>query len=177
MANPDTSRDTTSGFNGGLIGGLLISFVIMGIFTNYSNENFKIILYCGTLAIVLLLSFVILAYYQYMQCNTFFIKKLGFGSFVSVSVAALGLGIASIPMCRIPVASVFAPILPINDARKCPTIATKSASCCDKQMVLSDVECKQPFVIAVSYCFYMIFAMLFGIIAGKSYATGGNCED
>jgi hypothetical protein len=95
---------------------------------------------------------------------------------MSLSVGALGLGIASIPMCRIPVASVFAPILPINDARKCPTIATKSASCCDKQMVLSDVECKQPFVMAVSYCFYMIFAMLFGIIAGKSYATGGNCE-
>jgi len=176
MVNPDTLRDTSSGFNGGLIGGLLISFVIMGIFTDYGSENFKIVLRCVTLAIVLLLSVVILAYYQYMQCNTFSIKKLGYGSLVSVSVGAVGLVIASIPMCRIPVASVFAPILPINTARTCPVIANQPASCCDKQMVLSDVECKQPFVMAVSYCFYMIFAMLFGIIGGKSYATGGNCE-
>jgi len=176
MVNPDTSRDTPSGFNGGLIGGLLISFVIMGIFTDYGSENFKIVLRFATMSIVLLLSIIILGYYQYMQCKTFSIKKLGYGTLVSVFVGSLGLVIASIPMCRIPVASVFAPILPININHKCPVIANQPASCCDKQMVLSDVECKQPFVMAVSYCFYMIFAMLFGIISGKSYATGGNCE-
>jgi hypothetical protein len=165
--NPDTS----SGFNGGLIGGLVVSGIVFVLFIQYATDTgFKFILWAITLLSVFFISIAILAYYQFMTCNTILISPLLYGTIVPVATSIFGLSVSSFITCRRPIASAFAPLI-LSDDDIAKVSPQKSASgCCTPSLDLVKIEKLEPLIMGISYSFYMIFAMLFGIIGGRGYA-------
>jgi len=167
QVNPDTS----SGFNGGLLGGLIVSGIVLLLFNIYGKSKDFVNIWIYTLVAIVIVSAGILMYYQYMACNTIHIGPLLYSLFVPFGTGIAGLGISSRITCRRPIASVFAPLLLTNDEIAMVTPQKSTAGCCTPSLDLVKIEEIEPLIMGISYCFYMIFAMLFGIIGGRGYAV------
>ena len=83
--------------------------------------------------------------------------------------------ISSFATCRIPVASVFTPLIvgdSMNITRNTNSLKnSKSKECCNSKISIYGVESTFPMIQGVSYGFYSMFAILFGIVIGNGYAT------
>jgi hypothetical protein len=167
QVNPDTS----SGFNGGLLGGLLVSGIVLLLFNIYGKSKNFVMIWVLTLVTVVIVSAGILSYYQYMACNTIHIGPLLYSLFVPFGTGIAGLGISSFITCRRPIASAFAPLLLSDDDIAKVSPQKSATSCCAPSLDLVKIEEIEPLIMGISYCFYMIFAMLFGIIGGRGYAV------
>jgi hypothetical protein len=102
------------------------------------------------------------------------------GSLPSLGTILAGLGIASISYCRIPVASVFAPMIigqqvDITKNKSNTNINSlknsNSKECCTPKLTLESVESKFPIISGFSYGFYVLFASLFGMIIGSGFSA------
>jgi hypothetical protein len=81
----------------------------------------------------------------------------------------IALLISWIDVCRIPVASVIAPMYKDDTPRN----SKNSAPCCVPQWTLKAIEDKFPMVSGWCYGFYVFFGILFGMVTGS--ATGTAC--
>jgi len=158
MSNPDA----TSGLGNAMIGGLVVIVPTIMLF-HYSIEQpilFHVIIIIGAF----LISMVIHTFTQMSVCRETNGAKLFYGSCVTILTSLIALGVASVSIFRIPVASVVAPLF---------STQVKSSKCCTGTQTLEDLE-KNPRVKAMSYGFYMLFAMLFGVTYGTSIAA--SCQ-
>jgi hypothetical protein len=76
-----------------------------------SIQYFKLILWLGLPIFTFIIVAVVNIVSQYITCKTTNVGKAMLGALPSLGSILVGLGIASISYCRIPVTSVFAPLI------------------------------------------------------------------
>ena len=102
---------------------------------------------------------------QYTTCNTTNIGKALLGTIPSILAVIIGLGISSISYCRIPVVSVFAPLI-MGKTTDITTNNSTSKECCTPKLNLRIIEDRYPILEGISVGFYMMFSILFGMVIG-----------
>lgn len=92
---------------------------------------------------------------------------------ISIIFPIVAILIASIDKCRIPIASILQ--LLTNKQTETPEKIVggrrnkiKGGDCCEKQIVLSDIENEIPSVKGAAYGFYIFFGMLYAITYSNS---------
>jgi hypothetical protein len=101
------------------------------------------------------------------------------GGLTAAGIVYGGLGTSTISYCRIPIASVFAPIfvdgavdvVQNNSNMIVPNSKnSNSKACCSPKLSLKALEAKYPVLEGISYGFYVMFATLFGVVVSNSIA-------
>ena len=181
MSNPDIKIPTTDSLTVALPVAILFFLITLTFFQfKESIQPFKYILWISFPIMAVIIVAATNAITQYITCKSVNIGKALLGSLPSVGTVLLGLGISSISYCRIPVASVFAPLMigQTVDVTKDKTHTTinslknsNSKDCCVPKLSLESVESKYPLIEGISYGFYMIFSVLFGVVIGTGIST------
>jgi hypothetical protein len=190
MANPDVTKtvpaisasapEVNGALSGTICGLLMIGFTIM-FFELYRDMTYKAGLWICFLAFII--SLFSNAISQSLACTSGSFGKVLGSSLISSVACLFAIGISSIPTCRIPIASVFAPafISPdltiatsgseITQVEK--TIRETESTCCSQTVTLESVEAKKNGYIlkSISYSFYIFFAMLFAVTAETSIVS------
>ena len=179
MANPD--KTSINSLSIALPAGLLIFIIILFIFQfmDISTVSFTIMKWAGIPIISFLIAIALHFSSQYMVCNKMDAQKALLGSLPTLLSVFVGLGISSTAFCRIPVASVFAPAfigntvdVTMNTKNTNSAInRAKNSPCCTPQLSLERIEREYPTMLGLSYGFYTMFSMIFGIVFGSSIAT------
>lgn len=115
---------------------------------------------------------------QYVSCKKINANRAFLGTVPSLISIIIGLGIATIPYCRIPVATVIAPLIigdtvdiTMNKLNSNVNINSlknsNSKECCTPKLSLEKIESKYPLVLGLSYGFYVVFSVLFGVTIGN----------
>lgn len=122
---------------------------------------------------------------QTSTCDKIDAGKAFSGSIPTVVAVLIGLGVSYVSFCRIPIASVFAPMFvdrsvdvirsgpsqSLNSLRNSKNTNKNSGACCSPMVTLEAIEDKFPMVTGLSYGFYIFFASMFGLIIGAGTAT------
>ncbi len=117
---------------------------------------------------------------QYVNCNKIDAGKAALGALPSLGTVFVGLGISSITYCRIPIASVFTPLLvgkTVDITKNSSAVNinslknSNSKECCVPKITLESVEDKYPLIAGLSYGFYVMFASLFGMVIGSGFSS------
>ena len=117
---------------------------------------------------------------QYINCKKINVGKAMLGALPSFAATLIGLGISSISYCRIPVTSVFAPLLigktvDVTKNKSTTTINSlknsNSKECCVPKLTLESIENQYPLIAGISYGFYIMFSILFGTVIGNSLSS------
>jgi hypothetical protein len=139
---------------------------------------FALFLWLGVPIVAFLVVFCVNLATQYTGCGTTNSGRAALGAIPSVGTVLLGLVISSFTVCRIPVASVFAPLVVgddidvINSKSNTNTLKnSNSKGCCTQKLSIHSVESKYPIIQGISYGFYSFFSILFGITVGNGFAT------
>lgn len=172
MSNPDKS---ISSFSLSIPVGILFLAIIIILFQYKTNiPYFNIVLWFGIPVLAFIIVFVVNIISQFSGCGKINAGNAAIGSLPSVGTTLLGLCISSIATCRIPVASVFTPLLvgdSINITRNTNSLNnSKSKECCNQKISIYSVESRQPIIQGISYGFYTMFAIFYGIVIGNGYA-------
>lgn len=181
MANPDGTGSTMNS----LVTALPVSilFLLITIFMFQMKDSipfFNFILWIGLPIIMLLVATGANFVSQYVTCNTTNAGRALLGSLPAGGAILVGLLISSISYCRIPVASVFTPLIvgksvDITKNTGTTNIATlknsNSKECCVPKFTLENVESNYPIIAGFSYGFYIMFGTLFGMTIGNGIAT------
>ena len=112
MSNPDIKVPTTDSLTVAFPVAILFFLITLTIFQfRESLQPFKYILWISFPIITVIIVAATNAITQYVTCKAVNMGKALLGALPSVGTVLLGLGISSISYCRIPVASVFAPLM------------------------------------------------------------------
>lgn len=180
MSEPDNS-----GFHFASLGPpLLISlFFLFGFYVLFDLREwsyFSVLLWIGVPIFASLISFLNNLATQLVSCNTIDAGRAAIGSLPVIGTVLLGLAISSWPYCRIPIASVFAPLF-LGDSMD--VVMTKgntnvnsiknsnSGKCCSPKVTLESIESKYPSIDGLNRGFYVMFSVLFGFVIGTSVST------
>jgi hypothetical protein len=182
MSEPDKS-----GFNFNFMS---ISFPIsivflMGTimyFDAYQNSlpNFYVYLWILLPIIACLMLFITNIINQYISCRKVDQLKALMGGLPVIVTTLIGVAIASISYCRVPIASVFVPLIlgdsvdvvKGNGNTNMNSIKnSNSKKCCLPKISLEGVESAYPIITGISYGFYIMFSILFGAVFGNSLST------
>lgn len=159
MSHPDTTRSFSIGL--GVLGGILMTVIIAGLFFYFTGTSLMIALFTIVPLVGFLLSTLIHTQSQYQMCPRLHGATILYGGLPTVVTTLIGLGIASIPFCRIPIASVVASWV----------ITSPATTCCAPSPSLKEVEKAHPSIMAASYGFYTFFAMMFGVVVGSGISS------
>jgi hypothetical protein len=150
---------------------------------------FPIILWVGLPITAFFVVFFVNLASQQASCRRVNVGQALWGGVPSVVTMLIGLAIASVSYCRIPVASVFAPLIAgeeldivqnngVTNARNRMRTSEErirpggtAKRCCTPRVSLEYVESVFPDVAGCDYGFYVMFAILFGFVFGNSAAT------
>ena len=164
MAHPDiTSNLGTASI------GLCIIFIYIIVFFifNAVDNGFSWGLSIGTVITVFFTSLFLNAASQWRACKTLYIMSLLKSTYPSLITTVIGYGIASISICRIPVASAIAPFFKGKTVDVIKGKSNSNSTCCNnKQVVLEDLEKENPLIKGFSFAFYVSIAFLYGLIWG-----------
>jgi hypothetical protein len=147
-----------------------------------ASSNFPIILWLGIPFLAMISSLGI--HLSYQKCDSINPMSAILGSLYTLGAVWIALAISWIDVCRIPIASVFAPMYmndtpQVSDSSKNANAKNANAknanatSCCTPQWTLKAIEDKSSIVSGWCYGFYAFFGVLFGIVTGT--ATGTAC--
>ena len=152
--------------------GIFIVMIIILLFQSVdsSSSNFLLILWLGIPFLAMLSSFGI--HLSSQKCDSVNPMNALMGSFYTLGAVWIALVISWIDICRIPIASVVAPMYQ-DDTSQNSKNGKNSASCCAPQWTLKAIEEKFPMVSGWCYGFYVFFGILFGMVTGT--ATGTAC--
>ena len=159
MSRPDTTGSFSMGL--GILGGITLMIVIGGIFFYFTGTPLYLALFTIVPLVGFILSALIHTQSQYQMCPSLRGETILYGGVPTVVTTLIGMGIASIPFCRIPIASVVAPWVAKPPA----------AACCSPPPSLKEVEKAHPIIMAASYGFYTFFAMMFGVVIGSGISS------
>ena len=181
MSNPDATGSNVDNLVAALPAAIL--FLLITIFMFQMRDlipSFKLILWVGFPIIALIVASGTNFVSQYISCKKVDAGKALLGSLPAGLAIIVGLFISSITYCRIPVASVFTPLLvgqPVDITKNNKTTNinslknSNSKECCIPKLTLENVEFKYPIIAGFSYGFYVMFSMLFGMTIGNGIAT------
>jgi hypothetical protein len=150
-------------------------FQIKGLFS-----AFNLILWIGLPIFAYIVTIIVNMITQYIICKKLNTGKAFLGALPVIGTMLLGLGIASISVCRIPIASVLVPMVigrSINVTKDVSSVNLNSLKnsnnkeCCTPKLTLESIEDKYPIVSGLSYGFYVMFSVLFGIVLGNGIAN------
>ena len=149
--------------------GIFIVMMLILLFqtVDQSDGNFSIILWLGIPFLAMISSFGI--HLSSQKCESINPISALMGSLYTLGAVWIALLISWIDVCRIPVASVIAPMYKDDTPRN----SKNSAPCCVPQWTLKAIEDKFPMVSGWCYGFYVFFGILFGMVTGS--ATGTAC--
>jgi hypothetical protein len=180
MVNPDTQSSVTDSLVTALPVSIFFLLITLFLFQiKDSVPSFNLVLWIGFPIAALLITSVVNIITQYISCKKVDVGKAILGALPSLGTIFVGLGIASISYCRIPVASVFAPMIigqavDITKNKSTTNINSlknsNSKECCIPKLTLENVESKYPIVSGFAYGFYVLFASLFGMIIGNGFS-------
>lgn len=159
MSRPDKTSSFSMGL--GILGGIMLMIVIGGIFFYFTGTPLYLALFTIVPLVGFILSALIHTQSQYQMCPALRGETILYGGVPTVVTTLIGMGIASIPFCRIPIASVVAPWVAKPPA----------AACCSPPPSLKEVEKAHPIIMAASYGFYTFFAMMFGVVIGSGISS------
>lgn len=177
MANPDTSSLSSLSI---AFPTSVVLFILIIAFFQFKTAfpSFYLILWIAIPVVSYVISVIIYLVSQYITCNTIHAKKAFMGGISSLVTACIALGISSISLFRIPVASVFAPLFEGDQVDV--TISSSSTDglpvqnsnkgCCTPRRSLEGLEASFPLLEGMSYGFYSFFGMMFGIVIGSGSA-------
>jgi hypothetical protein len=176
MSNPDSSVD---GLYAAFPSAIFIFIVTLALFQVMSSHaSFKWVLWIGVPLLGYIAAVAMNVASQYTACGGITFGNAALGGIPSFIAAWIGLIIASFETCRIPVASVFAPIfvgktvdVTRNESNMAVNAVRNSKACCSPKLMLEDIEASVPMIKGLGYGFYLIFAMLFGGIIGTGIAV------
>ncbi len=181
MSNPDIKVPTVDSLTVSFPIAILFLIITLVLFQfKESIQAFRLILWLGVPIITFIVVSAVNATTQYVACKTTNMGKALLGALPSVGTSLLGLGVASISYCRIPVTSVFAPLIigQTIDVTKDKATAninslknSNSKECCIPKLTLESIENKYPLIEGISYGFYLMFATLFGMVIGTGMST------
>lgn len=168
--------------------GVFLFMITLLLFQSFSKHSFfTILLWAGIPIIAYIMSVLVLMGAQTSVCDKIDGGKAMLGSIPTVIAVLIGLGVSYISFCRIPIASVFAPMFVdqsvdvvrsvknntglqnLNSVRNSKNAGKNT--CCSPIVTLEAIEDKFPMVTGLSYGFYVFFASMFGLIVGASTAT------
>lgn len=182
MSNPDNKTTTTTVETFGIsvplgfIYGLLLMFLFMN---KDSIPFFNLVLWLGFPIIAFLIAAVVNIINQYVTCKSVDSGKAFLGAVPSLISIYIAMGFGSISYCRIPVTSVFAPLLLdkqvdvlSNDSISPSGIKQAVRTyCCPSKMTLSQVEDAYPQLKGIAMGFYVLFGVLFGNVFGTGLSS------
>jgi hypothetical protein len=181
MSNPDIKVPTVDSLTVAFpIAILFFLITLLSFQAKESLQPFKLILWIGFPIATIIIVSIVNTIVQYINCKATNVGKAILGGLPSVGTVLLGLGISSISYCRIPVASVFAPLMigqsvditknttnrNINSLKN-----SNSKECCIPKLSLESIESKYPLIEGISYGFYLMFSVLFGMVIGTGFST------
>ena len=183
MANPDTSS------TGSNVDSLLTAFPVAILFFLITMVLFQFRDVFNSLELILWITIPTLAFIitsavnmisQYINCRKTNVGKAMLGALPSFGAVIIGLGIASVSFCRIPVTSVFAPLMigktvDVTKNKSTTTINSlknsNSKECCVPKLTLETIENQYPLIAGISYGFYILFSILFGMVIGNGLSS------
>ena len=154
-------------------------FIVMMIIllfqsVDQASSNFPIILWLGIPFLAMISSLGI--HLSSQKCDSVNPMNALMGSLYTLGAVWIALAISWIDICRIPIASVVAPMY-ADDTTPSSTNAKNasknSTACCTPKWTLKAMEEKFPMVSGWCYGFYVFFGILFGMVTGT--ATGTAC--
>jgi hypothetical protein len=181
MANPDTRSSVTDSLTTAVPVSIFFVLVTLLLFQfRDSIPSFTLVLWLLFPSITFVITFLANIITQYINCGKVNAGKAALGALPSLATVFVGLGVGSITYCRIPVASVFTPLLvgKTVDITKNESAANinsiknnNSKECCVPRVTLESVEDKYPLIAGLSYGFYIMFASLFGMVIGSGFSS------
>jgi hypothetical protein len=176
MSNPDNSVD---GLYAAFPSAIFVFIIVISLFQVMSSHaSFKWVLWIGIPLFGYLAAVGMNVASQYTACGGITFGKAALGGVPSLLAAWIGLGIASFETCRIPIATVFAPLfvgktvdVTRNESNMAINSVRNSKACCTPKLMLEDIEANVPMVKGLGYGFYLLFAMLFGGLVGTGIAV------
>lgn len=147
---------------------IIIFFFAFMIFQwEYTMPSFRILLYVGIPAIIYMITSIVTLLAQYSGCSAVRIGDAFLYSTPSVLFSYIALGISALSFCRIPIASVVAPLF-IRSPSPDPSSPT---TCCGPNLTLEMVESQEPMIKGFAHGFYLFFASLFGLLVSIGFAS------
>ena len=144
---------------------------MVSVLFNYKSRisMFYVILWVGVPISIFILIFSTNLAIQYSSCNDTNINKAALGAVPSIFTTFIALIVSSIAMCRIPIASVFTPLIIGNKVDIKTTNVAKQ--CCNSSMNINKIESMYSIIQGCSYGFYLMFSTLFGMTLGNGYSS------
>ena len=178
MANPDTRETNVDSLVIAIpVAILFLSLTILLFQFRSFLPAFNLLLWIALPIVILFITSAANAIYQYINCKSINYGKAMLGSLPSLGTAYAALGLASISYCRIPIASVFAPMMigkTVNITKNRGLNSLKninSKECCTPKLTLETVESNYPLISGISHGFYIFFGSLFGMVIGNSLSS------
>lgn len=186
MSNPDNSKLNIDSFVISTpVAIFFLSITIILFIFQGSIKQFHLFLWVGLPLFTYIVCSCVNMIVQYMSCKKVDAGRAFLGGLPSFGTVLLALGIASISYCRIPIASVFAPLIIGKDVDVTKKNSSANASavninslknsnlkeCCTPKMTLDTVETRYPIVAGIAYGFYVMFGTLFGLTLGNGIAS------
>ncbi len=180
MSNPDMKVSTVDSLTSGIPIAILFLIVTILLFQFRDTiRSFKLILWLGLPILSLVIISGVNMILQYVSCKTTNAGKALLGALPSIGAMLAALGISSISYCRIPIASVFAPLFigkTVDISKDKSSVSNinslkNSKECCIPKITLEFIEGQVPIIQGISYSFYIMFAVLFSMVLGTSISA------
>ena len=186
MANPDATGSSADALTTAFPVAILFLLIIIFMFQmKDSIPYFKFILWIGIPLLAFGIATAANFISQYIYCKTTNAGKALLGAVPAPISILIAFGLSYISFCRIPIATVFAPLFIGQNVNITKNAATKNSAttsinslkntsskeCCTPKLSLEGVESKYPIVEGFSYGFYTLFAMLFSMTIGNGIAN------
>jgi hypothetical protein len=181
MANPDTSGPSVDSLLTAFPVAILFFLITTVLFQfRDSFTSFKLVLWLTLPILALIITAAVNVTSQYVACRKTDVGKAILGALPSLGTILLAMGISSISFCRIPVTSVFAPLLigksmDVTKNKSTTSINSlknsNSKECCLPKLSLESIENQFPLIAGISYGFYIMFSILFGMVIGNGLSS------
>jgi len=147
----------------------LLFMIILFLFqTMGDSPSFTTILWITVPLTAYLVSGLVMLGAQASVCGSIQAGKAFLGALPTAAAAFIGLGIAWISMCRIPIVSVVAPLF--GATTPITKNGARNAKCCAAPLLLENIEKDFPLIKGMANGFYVFFAVLFGSVYGSGTA-------
>lgn len=144
----------------------------------YQPSLFNAFLYLGVPLVAMGASILSHLITQFMSCHAVDITQATIGATQTLPTVLIALLVSAAPACRSPIASVAAPIFLKETLKNEEVIKQKKSSCCHSTITLETIEGLHQGkpdegnkMKGISYSFYLLFAMLFGVMRGMGLAA------
>lgn len=178
MNNPDNTKIGSNSLALATPIAILFLFVTILLFMfRDSIGQFKLVLWLALPIFAYIVCSCVNLISQYIACSKIDAGKAFLGGLPALGTVLISTGLASVSYCRIPVASVFSPLLlgkTVDVSKNSNIKATSlknSKECCTPKITLEAIETQFPVVAGIAHGFYVMFGILFGFTIGNGISA------